>query len=237
MNPLFRFYFFILFAISIVFAKDFNFLFPHIFFTFILIFYKKSNFIAWKIKIKKVLTFIILSSLFFFLISSITSDKSLLFTFKNVMLATIKILILISLMIIYLLQSKSEDLISALKSISYKYSFKNLFIERSIIYFDLTIRFYPNILNQMQTLIRSQKSLSNDKIQSPFKKISLVAKNIPDLILINLIRTEKITQCMKMRGYGSKKGRSSFPYYYIKTNDYISLFFLIVTILVMHLAF
>ena len=52
-----------------------------------------------------------------------------------------------------------------------------------------------------------------------FKNIQIFAKNIPDFILINLWRTEKLSESMKMRGYGIYFPMSCYPYISLKIFD------------------
>jgi energy-coupling factor transporter transmembrane protein EcfT len=85
-------------------------------------------------------------------------------------------------------------------------------------------------------MIRGQNALSNNLTVKHFKKIQIFAINIPDFILVNLWRTEKLSKSMKMRGYGIKFPMSSYPYISFNIHDLKIFSFTIVFIFGIHIV-
>tara|TARA_B110000046_G_C12930511_1_gene371212 strand:+ start:125 stop:829 length:705 start_codon:yes stop_codon:yes gene_type:complete len=233
MNPIIRSYLFLFFAISVVSTKNFYFLLFHLFLT--LLFFLINRIELYQL-IKKIWSMLALSASVFFIISLIISSNSINLIYQNVLSATLRIFILISLMNIYIMKSKTDNLIAAIRSLLYRYSIKSLSFDKNILFFDLTIRLYPDMQNQWRNLLRGQNALSNKSKLNLFKKKSNIAKYISDFLLLNLWRTEKLSECMEMRGYGQKFPRSIYPYYSIKFKEYILIIVVLFLLFCFHFA-
>ena len=83
---------------------------------------------------------------------------------------------------------------------------------------------------------RGKNALSNNLKVKYFKKIQIFAINIPDFILINLWRTEKLSKSMKLRGYGVKFPMSSYPYISFIIYDLKIFLFTIIFIFGLHIV-
>lgn len=237
MNPLTRFYIFFSFAISIFMSNNilllsFHFLFISIFFLF-----KKGFFPLWKNEISKFWFFFPMSSLIFFAISFFSSNQSFIIILEKVFLSTFRYFLIISFMLIYYLKSKNDDLLLSIKNLFYKFSIASIRLNQAIIFFDLMIRFYPNIIKQWENMIRGQNALSDKPRIKYFKKIQIFAKNIPDFILINLWRTEKLSKSMKMRGYGIYFPMSSYPFTSLNIYDLKIFSAIFIFLFGLHIAF
>ena len=237
MNPLIRFYIFFAFAISIFISKNITLILFHFLFINIYFFLKKRIFFLWKDEILKFWLFFPLSSFIFFTISFFSSNHSLIIIIENVFLSTFRYFLIISFTLVYFLKSKNDDLLLSIKNLIYKFSFKSIIINQTIIFFDLMIRFYPNTIKQWKNLIRGQNALSNNPEINYLKKIKTFAINIPDFILINLWRTEKLSTSMKMRGYGNKLPMSSYPILSLRTFDLRTLLVTLILLFGFHFAF
>jgi len=233
MNPIIRSYLFLFFAISVVSTKNFYFLLFHLFLTLFFFLFKRIELYQ---LIKKIWFMLALSASLFFIISLITSSNSINLIYQNVLSATLRIFILIILMHIYIKKSKTDNLIAAIRSLLYRYSIKILSFDKNILFFDLTIRLYPDIQNQWRNLLRGQNALLNKSKLNLFKKESNVAKYISDFLLLNLLRTEKLSECMEMRGYGQKFPRSIYPYYSIKLKEYTLIIMALFLLFYFHFA-
>lgn len=219
MNPLTRFYIFFSLTISIFMSKNILLLLIHFLLICIFFLCKKNLFNLWKNEISKFWFFFPFSGLIFFSISFFSSNQSLIIILERVLLSTFRYFLIISFMLVYYLKSKNDDLLLSIKNLFYKFSIDSIRLNQVIIFFDLMIRFYPNIIKQWENMIRGQNALSDNHRMNYFKNIQIFAKNIPDFILINLWRTEKLSESMKMRGYGIYFPMSCYPYISLKIFD------------------
>jgi hypothetical protein len=84
------------------------------------------------------------------------------------------------------MKSKTDNLIAAIRSLLYRYSIKSLSFDKNILFFDLTIRLYPDMQNQWRNLLRGQNALSN-------KSKSLIME-FPKALLIDLFLSNLTTE-------------------------------------------
>lgn len=237
MNPLVRFLFFILIAISILISDNIINLFAHICFISIIIALNRI-WIKWSKEIMKIWFFFPISGSLFFLISIIISDKELSHNLIDVIKSTIRYFGVVSLMLAFTILSKKDDIISSIKNLQYKLSIKSKSFDQMILFLDLVIRFYPGIISQWKNLERGHKALSvYDEKNSIRKKIISLSKNIPDFIIINLSKTDMLTRSMEMRGYGKKYPRTGYPFIPMKLYDYCILLFMVILIFGLHFVF
>jgi energy-coupling factor transporter transmembrane protein EcfT len=141
-------------------------------------------------------------------------------------------------MLSYTILSQGDDFISSLKYLQNKLSIKSKIIDQIILFFDLVVSFYPSIVNQWRNLERGQKALSSyEKHVSMRKKIRLLSENIPDFIIINLSKSDRMSKTMEMRGYGKRFPRTGYPYVPLKNFDYFFLLSITLFILGIHVFF
>ena len=237
MNPLVLLLIFLSLTISILSSDNFDILFAHILILTIIVAFNRIV-KKWKLRIMRIWFYFPISGLIFFSISIIISDKELSNIFIDVIKSTIRYFGVVSFMLAFTILSKKDDLISALKNLQYKLSIKSKTFDQMILFIDLVIRFYPGIVSQWKNLERGRRALSgyNEKI-SIREKIKSFSENIPDFIIINLSKTDKLTKSMEMRGYGKKNPRTGYPYFSIKAVDYFILLFVITLIFEIHFGF
>jgi energy-coupling factor transporter transmembrane protein EcfT len=106
---------------------------------------------------------------------------------------------------------QSEDIILAFRSIVFKLNLSWSWVEDIFIFLDMTIRFFPTFKEEWQQMQRSQKALSISSPKTFTGKSLQVANFIPDFVILNLNKSETITQVMRMRGYGSVFPRTLYP--------------------------
>ena len=148
----------------------------------------------------------------FFVISFLVSDRSISTIIMDVTLATLRLIVMVSVMTIYTLKSSSQDVITAFRSIWFKMNLNYRWVEDLLLFFDMTVRFFPTFKEEWRQLERSQKALSISISESFLKKVIQVAQFVPDFIILNLNKSESITRVMEMRGYGESIPRSVFPF-------------------------
>ena len=231
MNPLSRLFFYILLSISILLSDELTILAVHILLILLLVIYKRQFWKKWKTHTRPYWIYLPLSGIIFFIISVFISEKPLDAILLDVVLATIRLSATVSIMTLYIIQSKSHDTLLAVRGVLFSSGMKYIWLDRLLLYFEITIRFFPSIKEQWSLTEKSQKALNIKLPKSRFKKIINVAKSIPDFIIINLQKTENIVQSMLMRGYGKKSRRSVYPHIKFKLFDSMislaTLFFVI----------
>ena len=124
-------------------------------------------------------------------------------------------------MTLYLVESRNQDILLALRSLWYKSKIKLQWFDKLLLFFEMSIRFFPSVQEQWRNIERSQKALSINVPKSKLKKVTQISHSIPDFILLNLEKTETITQGMVMRGYGGHSPRSVYPYIQFKSIDFV----------------
>ena len=221
MNPLTRLFLYLLFSFSILLSNDALLLCLHIMAVLILIFYKKHHWEEWKIYTRPFWIYFPLTRVLFLFISFIVSSRPGPVILLDVFFATIRLCGLVSIMTLYLVESRNQDILLALRSLCYKSKIKFQWFDKLLLFFEMSIRFFPSVQEQWRNIERSQKALSIDIPKSNLKKVIQISHSIPDFILLNLEKTEAITQGMVMRGYGEHSPRSVYPYIKFKSLDFV----------------
>ena len=221
MNPLTRLFLYLFFSFSILLSNDALLLCLHIMAVLLLIFYKKHHWEEWKIYTRPFWIYFPLTGVLFLFISFIVSSRPGPVILLDVFFATIRLCGLVSIMTLYLVESRSQDILLALRSLWYKSKIRFQWFDKLLLFFEMSIRFFPSVQEQWRNIERSQKALSIYISKSNLKKVILISHSIPDFILLNLEKTETITQGMVMRGYGGHFPRRVYPYIQFKSIDFV----------------
>ena len=234
MNPLTQLFLYLLFSFSILLSNDALLLCLHIMAVLILIFYKKHHWEEWKIYTRPFWIYFPLTGVLFLFISFIVSSRPGHVILLDVFFATIRLCGLVSIMTLYLVESRNQDILLALRSLWYKSKIKFQWFDKLLLFFEMSIRFFPSVQEQWRNIERSQKALSIYISKSNLKKVTLISHSIPDFILLNLEKTETITQGMVMRGYGEHFPRSVYPYIQFKSIDFVWTISITITVFGVH---
>ena len=234
MNPLTRLFLYLLFSFSILLSKDALLLCLHIMAFLIVIIYKKHHWEEWKIYTRPFWIYFPLTGVLFLFISFIVSSRPGLVILLDVFFATIRLCGLVSIMTLYLVESRTQDILLALRSLWYKSKIKFQWFDKLLLFFEMSIRFFPSVQEQWRNIERSQKALSINIPRSHLKKVTQISHSIPDFILLNLEKTETITQGMVMRGYGEQSPRSVYPYIQFKSIDFVWWISITITVFGVH---
>ena len=175
-----------------------------------------------------------ISGVLFFIISIQISTKSIPIIFIDILMATTRLLAMISIMTFYIIETKSQNILIAIRSIWFSSGLNIHWIDKSILFFEMTMRFFPSIQENWIQTQRSQKALSIEKHNSIKDKVFYSAKFIPDFILLNLKKTDVIIENMSMRGLGTEKRRSIYPYLKFKVIDFFLCLIILTSIIVVH---
>ena len=234
MNPITRLFIYILFSISILISKSVNTLLINLGIVFLIFIFKRSLLHLFWERIKSYLIYLPLSGLLFFIISTQISSKSISIISIDILMATIRLLAMISLMTFYIIETKSQNILIAIRSIWFSSGLNIYWIDKLILFFELTIRFFPSIHENWNQTEKSQKALSIKKRKSLKDKVFYTAKFIPDFILLNLKKTDIIIENMSMRGFGTEKRRSIYPYLKFKVIDIFLCLIVLIIIIMAH---
>jgi len=200
------------FSVSVLLSMEIGILTLHILIAISLLIFERDQWSEWKNRTRPFWKYFPLTGLIFFVISFLVSDRSISTIIMDVTLATLRLIVMVSVMTIYTLKSSSQDVITAFRSIWFKMNLNYRWVEDLLLFFDMTVRFFPTFKEEWRQLERSQKALSISISESFLKKVIQVAQFVPDFIILNLNKSESITRVMKMRGYGESIPRSVFPF-------------------------
>ena len=230
MNPITRLFIYIIFSISILLSESRNILLINVIVVFF-VFVIKRSFLGqfWK-SIKPYMIYLPLSGVLFFIISIQISTKTIPLIFVDVLMATTRLLAMISIMTFYIIENKSRNILIAIRSIWFSSGLSLHWIDKSILFFEMTMRFFPSIQENWIQTQRSQKALSIEKHNSIKDKVFYAAKFVPDFVVLNLKRTDFIIENMLMRGFGTEARRSIYPYLKFRIVD-IAICLIVLTII------
>ena len=200
------------FSVSVLLSMEIGILTLHILIAISLLIFERDQWSEWKNRTRPFWKYFPLTGFIFFLISFLVSDRSISTIIMDVTLATLRLIVMVSVMTIYTLKSSSQDVITAFRNIWFKMNLNYRWVEDLILFFDMTVRFFPTFKEEWRQLERSQKALSISISESSLKKVIQVAQFVPDFIILNLNKSESITRVMEMRGYGKSIPRSVFPF-------------------------
>jgi len=200
------------FSVSVLLSMEIGILTLHILIAISLLIFERDQWSEWKNRTRPFWKYFPLTGLIFFVISFLVSDRSISTIIMDITLATLRLIVMVSVMTIYTLKSSSQDVITAFRSIWFKMNLNYRWVEDLLLFFDMTVRFFPTFKEEWRQLERSQKALSISISESYLKKVIQVAQFVPDFIILNLNKSESITRVMKMRGYGESIPRSVFPF-------------------------
>ena len=234
MNPITRLFIYILFSFSILISQGVNILLINLSIVSLIFVFKRSLLHLFWERIKSYLIYLPLSGLLFLIISIQISSKSISIITVDIFLATIRLLAMISLMTFYVIEAKSQNMLIAIRSIWFSSGLNIYWIDKFILFFEMTIRFFPSIHENWNQTEKSQKALSIKRRSSLKDKVFYTAKFIPDFILLNLKKTDVIIENMSMRGLGTEKRRSIYPYLKLKVIDIFLCLIVLTSIIVVH---
>jgi energy-coupling factor transporter transmembrane protein EcfT len=107
-------------------------------------------------------------------------------------------------------------------------------VEDLLIFFDMTIRFFPTFKEEWKQMERSQKALSIPVANSFSSKAFQIAQFIPDFMILNLKKADSISHGMEMRGYGKSIPRSVFSFIPFTLLDFLLCILFIATLIGVH---
>ena len=160
--------------------------------------------------------------------SSVLTTDSIDTILINICIASIKILLMISIMAFYLEQSKPSKILIALRSLWSKLNISWRVVEDLFLFFELTLRFLPTFQNEWESIKRGKVALGLQTVSTKRDQIRDMIKIIPGIILRNYKRSEETSKMMQLRGYGKQIPRGIVYPVQFTLND--GLVFLLITL-------
>jgi len=211
MNPLIRLLLYIGFSISTLLSKSEELIIIHILVVVGLMVLERENWNEWKFCTRPFWKYFPMTGVIFLGISFLVSSRPISVIITDVAFATIRMMVLVSAMAFYTIQCRSNEIITALRSVSFKMNLKWRMVEDLLLFFDMTVRFYPSLQEEWRRVERSKKALAIRESESFITRTIQDARFIPDFIVMNLERSKTLTQVMEMRGYATTIPRSVYP--------------------------
>jgi energy-coupling factor transporter transmembrane protein EcfT len=234
MNPIALLCVYLAFSVSVLLSTEIGILTLHIIAGIGLIFIERDRWQEWKIRTGPFWKYFPLTGLIFFTISFLVTDRPMQIIIMDVTFATIRLIVMVSVMTIYTLQSNSQDFITAIRSMWFGMNRQWRWVEDLLIFFDMTIRFFPTFKEEWKQMERSQKALSIPVADSFSSKAFQIAQFIPDFVILNLKKADSISHGMEMRGYGKSIPRSVFSFIPFTLLDFLLCILFIATLIGVH---
>ena len=233
MNPIIKLLVYLLLVLSIILSDTFFLLGLHFLIFLINIFIKRAIWYQWWARIKPFCFYLPITSLFFCLVSLAITSRTIDLILIDIFAASLRLFLMVSIMLIYVLESQNRILF-AIRSLWYSTNLNVHFIDKFLLFFEMAIRFFPNIQYKWNQTQRSQNALSIKISRYSFQRIIQIAQFIPDFIILNLDNSNHIVENMYMRGYGKIARRSIYPFVKIHFYDIVILISILVCVIVVH---
>tara|TARA_Y100000817_G_scaffold289740_1_gene259936 strand:- start:93 stop:626 length:534 start_codon:yes stop_codon:yes gene_type:complete len=121
-----------------------------------------------------------------------------------------KLILMVSAMTLFL--ESSNNFVNLLRSVWSKTNLNWEWPDKFFVFLTMTQRFYPTVQLNWSSMLRTRKSLGIDYRQSHREKLILAAKNLPNILLLQLHWADDIALAMKLRGFGKRFPRGvTFP--------------------------
>tara|TARA_B100001996_G_scaffold213875_1_gene164269 strand:- start:1169 stop:1891 length:723 start_codon:yes stop_codon:yes gene_type:complete len=234
LNPITNLILFLSFSISVLLSYEPALLAMHFSGLLCLLFLKKKYWAEWKKHTKPFWKIFPFAGLTFFAISFLFSDQEIYLIIYDVLMATIRLMTMVSIMSLYFVQHKDIDLIRSIRSLWYKTDLKWQWVDRLFLFMSIVFRFFPSFQDEWKKLERSQKSLYRFQKNTFKDRINRIAYFIPDYIILNLEKSKTVSHVMKMRGYGKSFPRSVYPFISFSYIDCILLIIAFMTFYIFH---
>ena len=210
MNPLTRFYLFLIFSLSTLFSDTLVHISSHLALCIFILLNNRLEWIEIKKKLVPFLKFFPMTGLFFFIITITVS------------------------MTLYIVQSKSEDFMIGLRSNWLLIGKSWKWVEDVFLFFEITIRLFPKIQDDFEQVEISQSILSQNKDFTLYRRFKNIAKYIPDFILMTIDKADQISLIVRGRGYGISLPRTVYPFLPLHWYDLIIIIFALLLFVLTH---
>ena len=234
MNPITVLIFHVSFSISVLLSKDINLLILHILLVIFIILYKRNLFLKWKGLTATYWLYLPAIISFFLITSSIRIEHNVSSIIFDAILSVIRLYALVSIMALYAIDSHFSNLIPALKSINYRLEKNFSLIDRLILFFEISLRFFPTMHKNWLITKRSQNALCIENSNKLISNIITNSKLISHFVLLEIGNSNKIVESMRMRGLKDNCKRGVYPFVDFRFFDFICCIGLLFMIIGVH---
>ena len=232
LNPIVTFIFYFGIAITIILSKTWTGLGLFFVVIIILLFINRDQIGKIFKQIKPFILFLPFFIFIYVIISFAFTNSTWLQIIAEAGIAISKLLLLVTVMSVYIISSKDQDLIRALRSIWSNSKLKWKWIDDIFIFLELTLRFYPSFQQEWDAINRSKRALGLKSENSKWEKVKSIANDIPGLIIQSYLKAENTANVMRQRGYGNVVPRGIAQPITFKIRDLMLLIALIIGIIV-----
>ena len=173
------------------------------------LFYLKSIYTI-KNGLKPLLYYFPLMLIFYIGFSLLLTNNSIYQIINEAFFGFMKLILMVSAMTLFL--ESSNNFVNLLRSVWSKTNLNWEWPDKFFVFLTMTQRFYPTVQLNWSSMLRTRKSLGIDYRQSHREKLILAAKNLPNILLLQLHWADDIALAMKLRGFGNRFPRGvTFP--------------------------
>ena len=227
-NPIVQFWFFFSVSLTILIQQFHLISLGGIAIIFVLILLYRKYYTGVLKRINPIIKFYPILFVLYIGFSSVLTTDSIDIILINICIASIKILLMISIMAFYLEQSKPSKILIALRSLWSKLNISWRVVEDLFLFFELTLRFLPTFQNEWESIKRGKVALGLQTVSTKRDQIRDMIKILPGIILRNYKRSEETSKMMQLRGYGKQIPRGIVYPVKFTLND--GLVFLLITL-------
>ena len=202
-QPIVKLYFFFCFSIAVLMTSNYQEWLIYFIILIITILSYKTSILDIFSNLKPILYYFPMMLFFYLVFSFFLTDNSINQIINEAFFGFIKIILMISAMSLFFKSSDSEDFVNILRSMWVKANLAWKWPEKIFVFLSTTLRFYPTVQSNWDSLIKTRRSLGFDTGHTHIQKIKIAAKSLPSLILYQLHWADDIAIAMKLRGFGN----------------------------------
>ena len=203
-HPLVNFVYFLGFSISILMINNFYEGLPYFFILFITILFNRRSIQGVINQLKPIFYYFPMMLIFYLLFSFYLTDNSIKQILSEAFFGFIKIILMIGVMSLFFESTHTENFINIFRSMWFRTKLKWKWPENIFLFLSITLRFYPTVESNWNSLLNTRRSLGLKSGFTHFEKLKIAAKILPALILYQLHLADDIANAMELRGYGRK---------------------------------
>ena len=219
-QPIVKLYFFFCFSIAVLMTSNYQEWLIYFIILIITILSYKTSILDIFSNLKPILYYFPMMLFFYLVFSFFLTDNSINQIINEAFFGFIKIILMISAMSLFFKKSDSENFVNIFRSIWIKTNLTWRWPENLFVFLSTTLRFYPAVQSNWNSLIKTRRSLGFRSGSTHFQKVKIAAKSLPSLILYQLHWADDIAIAMKLRGFGK-----FFPRGVVKPVNFKSIHF------------
>ena len=203
-HPLVNFVYYLGLSISMLMTNNYYEGLPYFFIFFISIFFNRRSIQVVINQLKPIFFYFPMMLIFYLLFSFYLTDNSINQILSEAFFGFIKIIFMIGSMSLFFETTHTENFINIFRSMWFRTKLTWKWPENFFLFLSITLRFYPTIESNWNSLLNTRQSLGLKSGFTHFEKIKIAAKMLPGLMLYQLYLADDIANAMKLRGYGKK---------------------------------